>query len=130
MVTILNTDVPGGSAVGLVAMIEIVALMIGQIEQCYSDSFYDQPSSLGKGMVLQKGRPKSLYRPGSSTTVLVFEPGRMQFSSDLLRNRSRSGVDSRFSEGFGRPLIETDVRVRSTIGRRHESADDNHEDRR
>ena len=33
VVTIIDTDVPGGSGVGLVAMIEIVALMIGQVVQ-------------------------------------------------------------------------------------------------
>ena len=44
VVTILDTDVSGGSQVGLVAMIEVVALMIGQVVQCYSDSFYDSPT--------------------------------------------------------------------------------------
>ena len=33
VVTIIDTDVPGGTGVGLVAMIEIVALMIGDIVQ-------------------------------------------------------------------------------------------------
>ena len=31
-----DTDIPGGSHVGFVAMIEVVALMIGDIVQCYS----------------------------------------------------------------------------------------------
>lgn len=116
VVTILDTDVPGGSAVGLVAMIEVVALMIGAIDQCYSETRYDHPSPLPAGMFLRKGRPKSLYRPGSSTTVVIFQAGRIAFSADLVRNLSRPGVHSRFVRGFGTPLVETDVQVRSTIG--------------
>jgi phosphatidylserine decarboxylase len=120
VVTIIDTEVPGGSRVGVVAMIEIVALMIGQIDQCYSAVAYDHPKPMQVGMMIEKGRPKSLYRPGSSTDVLLFEPGRVIFSEDLVRNRFRPGVQSRFSQGFGRPLVETDVRVRSTIGWRGE----------
>jgi phosphatidylserine decarboxylase len=115
-VTILDTDVPGGAGVGLVAMIEVVALMIGAIDQCYSEMRYDHPSPIVAGMFLRKGRPKSLYRPGSSTTIVVFQAGRIAFASDLVRNMSRADVHSRFSRGFGKPLVETDVRVRSTIG--------------
>ena len=36
VVTVVDTDVPGGTGVGLVAMIEVAALMIGDIVQCYS----------------------------------------------------------------------------------------------
>ena len=36
VVTIIDTEVPGGTGVGLVAMIEVVALMIGEVVQCYS----------------------------------------------------------------------------------------------
>ena len=116
VVTILDTDVARGSGVGLVAMIEIVALMIGDIVQCYSEEHYDDPKPVRKGMFLGKGMPKSLYRPGSSTDVLLFQAGRMRFSMDLLENMHRPGASSRFSAGFGRPLVETDLKVRSTIG--------------
>jgi phosphatidylserine decarboxylase len=116
VVTILDTDVAEGSQVGLVAMIEIVALMIGRIDQCYSESRYDRPRDISNGMFVRKGQPKSLYRPGSSTTVAVFQPGRVSFCDDLVRNLSRPGVTSRFSEGLGRALVETDVKIRSTIG--------------
>ena len=122
VVTILDTDIPGGSKIGLVSMIEIVALMIGRIEQCYSDSQYDNPRRLSKGMVLRKGQPKSLYRPGSSTTVMLFQENRIDFAPDLTGNLLRSDIASRFSQGFGRPLIETDVKVRSTIGHRSHPA--------
>jgi hypothetical protein len=38
VVSVFDTDCPGGSQVGLVAMIEVVALMIGDINLCYSRS--------------------------------------------------------------------------------------------
>jgi len=116
-VTIIDTDVPGGTRVGLIAMVEIVALMIGDVVQCYSEERYDAPRPISQGMFLQRGLPKSLYRPGSSTTVLIFQSGRAQFADDLVRNMFRSGVRSRFSQGFGRPLVETDVTARSYIAR-------------
>ena len=116
IVTILDTDVPGGSSVGLVAMVEIVALMIGRIDQCYSESRYADPHPVTPGLFLRKGQPKSVYRPGSSTTILLFQDNRLRFCDDLLRNCARLDVLSRFSIGFGRPLVETDVKARSTIG--------------
>jgi phosphatidylserine decarboxylase len=116
VVTVLDTDVDGGTGAGLVAMIEVVALMIGDIVQCYSDERYDDPRPVRKGMFLKRGRPKSLYRPGSSTDVLLFQPHRVRFSMDLLENMRRQDISSRFSQGFGMPLVETDLGVRSTIG--------------
>ena len=118
VVTIIDTDVPGGTGVGLVAMVEVVALMIGDIVQAYSSQGYDTPRRLETGMFLEKGRPKSLYRPGSSTDILIFQPGRIRFADDLLNNMRRTDVSSRFSIGFGKPLVETDIRVRSLLGRR------------
>jgi len=118
IVTVIDTDVDGGSGVGLVAMIEVVALMIGGITQCYSRDRYDLPRMIEKGMFLEKGCPKSLYHPGSSTDILIFEKGRIRFSEDLVNNRFRPGIISRFSIGFGQPLVETDVRVRSEIASR------------
>ena len=117
VVTVIQTDVPGGTGIGLVAMIEVVALMIGEIVQCYSTERYDAPQPVVPGLRLHAGAAKSLYRPGSSTTVLIFEPGRVAFADDLVANRSRGDVDSRFSAGFGTPLVETDVKVRSLIAR-------------
>lgn len=117
VVTIINTDVPGGTAVGLVAMIEVVALMIGDIVQAYSTEGYDAPQRLERGMFLHKGQPKSLYRPGSSTDLLIFQKGRMDFAADILDNMARTGVASRFTRGFQKPLVETDIRVRSLLGR-------------
>ena len=115
VVTIIDTDVPGGTHVGLVAMVEVVALMIGDIVQAYSTEGYYHAQLVLPGMFLQKGEPKSLYRPGSSTDVLIFQPGRVRFAEDLVSNMLKSQVQSRFSLGFGRPLVETDVKVRSLI---------------
>ncbi len=115
IVTIIDTDVPSGSQVGYVAMIEIVALMIGDIVQAYSEERYDRPRHVEPGMFVRRGCPKSLFRPGSSTVILLFEPGRVCFSSDLAENSRRRDVRSRFSGLCGRSRVETDVRVRSEI---------------
>ncbi len=117
VVTVIDTDIPGGSNVGLVAMIEIVALMVGDIVQCYSATKYEDPQLILPGMFVERGCPKSLFRPGSSTTVLLFQRNRVDFSPDLIRNLYRTDIESRYSEGLGRPLVETDVQVRSTIGK-------------
>jgi phosphatidylserine decarboxylase len=97
-------------------MVEVVALMIGQVRQCYSASRYDDPQPVSPGLWLEKGQPKSLFRPGSSTVVLLFQPGRICFDDDLLRNLHTPGVSTRFAQGLGRPLVETEVVVRSRIG--------------
>ena len=116
VITIIDTDVPGGSNVGLVAMVEIVALMIGDIEQCYSDKEYLNPIKVEPGLLLKKGQPKSLYHPGSSTDVLIFQPNRMQFDDQLIENLTHTDANNRFTKAFNQPLIETDVAVRSSIG--------------
>ncbi len=115
VVTVIDTDVPGGTGVGLVAMIEVVALMIGEVVQCYSRERYADPSVVFPGQWLERGQPKSLYRPGSSTDVLLFQPGRVRFADDLVANQRHPNARSRFSLAFEFPLVETDVRVRSPI---------------
>lgn len=115
VVTVIDTDVEGGTEIGLVAMIEIVALMIGDIIQCYSEYGYDNPSKIRPGMFLKRGRPKSLFRPGSSVDVLIFQKNRISFSKDILRNMRHPTACSRLASGFGKPLIETEVAVRSEV---------------
>lgn len=115
VVTIIDTDCEGGSQVGLAAMVEVVALMIGEIVQCYSSEAYNNPCQLEIGMMVQKGQPKSLYRPGSSTDILLFQRGKVLFYPDLLANRKTTAVHSRFSTGFSTPMVETEVAVRSSI---------------
>jgi phosphatidylserine decarboxylase len=118
VVTIIDTDVPGGTGIGLVAMIEIVAMMIGDIVQCYSSHAYDHPTDIRTEMFLEKGCPKSLYRPGSSVDVLIFQKNRVVFSPDILANMQRRDAVSRYTAHFRHPLVETDVKVRSEIGRK------------
>ena len=96
-------------------MIEVVALMVGRIEQRYSEHRYENQRPVMKGMVLQRGAPKALFRPGSSTVVLLFQPNRVRFAQDLLENQHRSGIQNRFSLTLGEPLTETDVAVRSLL---------------
>jgi phosphatidylserine decarboxylase len=122
VVTIIDTDVPGGTEVGLVAMIEVVALMIGDVYQAYSREAYNGPQDIYKGLFLRKGQPKSLYRPGSSTDILVFQEGRIDFAADILDNMGKVNVSSRFTKGFGKPLVETDIKVRSLLGMARKSS--------
>jgi phosphatidylserine decarboxylase len=68
-------------------------------------------------MFLRRGCPKSLYLPGSSTDILIFQKDRILFSDDLVCNLRRGDIRSRFSWAFGQPLAETDVKVRSLIAR-------------
>lgn len=117
-VTIIDTDVPGGSGVGLVAMVEVAALMIGDIVQCSSVEKYRAPTGMSPGLFLRRGSPKSRYRPGGSTDVLLFERGRIRMNADLVRAQQRRDVHSRLSAAFGAPLAESEVRVRSTIAER------------
>jgi phosphatidylserine decarboxylase len=89
--------------------------MVGQIEQRYSEHRYDSPRTVERGMFLKAGAPKALFRPGSSTVVLLFEAGRIRFAKDLLENQRRSGVQNRFALTLGEPITETDVAVRSLL---------------
>ena len=68
VVTIINTDVDGGTGAGLVAMIEVVAMMIGDIMQCYSEEGYANPMPIGTGMFVKKGVPKSFIAPAAART--------------------------------------------------------------
>lgn len=114
VVTMIDTDCRGGTGVGLVVMVEVVALMIGDIVQAYSEQGYDRPRPVSPGMFLKRGQPKSLFRPGSSTVVLLFEKDRVAFHDDILRNLTCQ-AQSRYALGLGRALVETEVSVRSGI---------------
>ena len=56
-----------------------------------------------------------LFQPGSSTVVVLFEPGRVRLADDLVANRAHPTARSIFSDAFGEPLVETDVEVRSLL---------------
>lgn len=122
VVTIVDTDVAGGSRVGLVAIVEVVALMVGKIVQCYSREKYSAPRELSPGLFLTRGQPKSMFRPGSSSVICFFQANRVAFWDDLLSNRFRRDVSSRWSVGLRRPIVETDVAVRSPLARRKSTA--------
>ncbi len=98
-------------------MVEVAALMIGNIVQRYSQERYDDPLPLTRGMFVRRGQPKSLFRPGSSTVVLIFQPGRVVFSPDLILNQHSRLAQNRFSENRKIPLVETEVKARSPIAR-------------
>lgn len=115
VVTVLDTDCDSGAKIGYVAMIEVVALMVGQIEQRYSEERYDNPRAIETGTFLRKGAPKALFRPGSSTVVLLFQADRIRFAQDLVRNQQKPEVRSRYTAEFGQPVVETDVKVRSLL---------------
>jgi len=117
VVTVIDTDVPGGTGAGLVAMIEIAALMVGGIEQAYSDERYEDPQPVVPGLFVRRGQPKSLFRPGGSTVVLLFQADRVRFDDDLVLNGRNRDVRSRFTSGFVSPMVETDIAVRSSLGR-------------
>jgi phosphatidylserine decarboxylase len=121
-VTVIDTDVEGGSQVGRVMMIELVALMIGEILQCYSEQRYDRPQPIEPGMFVKRGSPKSLFRPGSSVDILIFEPRRVAFCPDILENLHRRDAVSRYTNRFQKPLVETDVKVRSAVAEASETA--------
>lgn len=114
-VTVIDTDVEDGSGVGLVAMIEVAALMIGEIVQAYSHWRYDDPQAMRPGMFIRKGQPKSLFRPGSSTVALLFQTGKIGFARDIASNQRRPEAASRYSILLGAPIVETGVAVRSLI---------------
>ena len=114
-VSIIDTDVAGGSSAGLVAMIEVTALMIGEIEQCYCADGYGAATTPMLGMPMTRGAVKSLFRPGSSTVILLFERNHIRFDSDLVTNSVRRDVVTRYAGAFGKPFVETEVRARSAI---------------
>lgn len=117
-VTVFDTASTDGTGVGRVAMIEVAALMIGVIEPAYSDIRYEAPRALKPGDRVARGQPKSLYRPGGSVDILLFERGRIAFDEDLRAYARRPDVASRFTAAWGRPVVEIDVRVRERIARR------------
>ena len=118
VVTIIETDVDGGTCIGKVAMIEVAALMIGDIIQCYCEKEYDNPSALESGMFIKKGQPKSQYRPGSSTDILIFQKNKIKFNDDIISNMKNKTISSRYTLGFNEGCAETEITVRSTIAKR------------
>lgn len=63
---------------GALLYVEIGATAVGSVEQTFS---FDQD--------VQKGQEKGFFSFGGSCIVLLFEPGRIQFDTDLVRNSER-----------------------------------------
>ena len=72
-VTELETD-----SFGRVLLLEIGATCVGSIVQTYA-----------AGKPISKGNEKGYFRFGGSSTITVFEPGRIQFDADLIENSSQ-----------------------------------------
>ena len=83
-------------------MIEVVALMIGQIEQRYSEHRYENPAIDREGHVAASGRAQGSV-PSRAAVPLscLFQRDRIRFACDLVENQQRCGVQSRFSLTLG-----------------------------
>jgi phosphatidylserine decarboxylase len=71
-------------------------------------------------MFIEKSGPEKLVSTGRQRPCYIFQKERIEFAGDLIRNLTRTDAVTRYSEGLGRSLVETDVKVRSTIGYRKE----------
>ncbi len=117
-VTIIDTDVKGGSKIGLVAFIEVVAMMVGIVKQAYSEYRYDNPIDVKPGLFIKKGLPKSYYKPGSSTNIVLFQPNKICFDNDLIDFSKRHNVNSRYTIGFKKTINEIKIKVRERFAER------------
>ena len=85
VVTIIDTDVPGGTGAGLVAMIEVVALMIGRVDQRYSRVEYENPQAVAIGMCAHRGCPRVSMSPGAARTCCCSNPVACDSTASSLR---------------------------------------------
>jgi phosphatidylserine decarboxylase len=113
--TVYDTDVENGSGVGRVAQVDVAAMMIGQMQSCFSTDCYENPRQMVVGDFVPRGVPVSLFRPGSSTSIVLWDGSRTAVSRELIANSKRSDLRSRFSDWLGQPWVETQVAVRQAI---------------
>jgi len=115
-VTLIDTDIEGGTAVGIVAVIEVGAQVIGKIVSAASEIGYEKPCPVIPGMFVHKGMPKGYFEPGSSTVVILMQQERAEFLPDLLQFQSRTDTSTIYSAtAFGKSMTEVRVQVRDTI---------------
>lgn len=114
-VTEIDTDVYHGSRVGTVVLVNVGAMMIGRIEDASSADRYDDPQPVRTGLFVHRGQPFALFRPGSSTSIVLWRQDRAQLAAALTHNSVRTDVRSRFSDWLLSPWVETALQVRSTI---------------
>jgi phosphatidylserine decarboxylase len=120
VVTVYDTDVALGTQVGIVAQVDVAAMMIGQIESRYSENRYAAPRALRVGDFVPRGAPVSMFRPGSSTSIVMWDGRRAALSRELIANSSRADLRSRFSDWLQKPWAETQVSVRQAISEANE----------
>ncbi|MCC6159497.1 MAG: phosphatidylserine decarboxylase [Deltaproteobacteria bacterium] len=118
-VAIIDTDIEGGTGIGLVAVIPVAAQVIGKIVWASSERGYDEPKVVAPGLFVQRGRPMGFFAPGSSTVVALFQPGRILSDSDLTALMARDDVPTLYTEDvFGRRAAEVAVRVNESFATR------------
>jgi len=66
-------------SLGTVLLMEIGATCVGSICQTFR-----------AGSLVEKGSEKGYFRFGGSSTITIFEPGRIEFDQDLLENSVRN----------------------------------------
>ena len=98
VVTIIDTDVAGGTGIGLVAMVEVVALMIGDIVQCYSAKLTPSPNR-GPGHAPGTGLPQE---PLPSGQLHRYSPFREETRSSLPKICAQPGAPRRDQPVFRR----------------------------
>ena len=87
--TILETE-----SLGRVLLLEIGATCVGSICQSYAEN-----------SVVAKGDEKGYFRFGGSSTITIFEPGRVTFDDDLLENSAQHReLYARVGDHLGRIL--------------------------
>ncbi|MCL4234420.1 MAG: phosphatidylserine decarboxylase, partial [Deltaproteobacteria bacterium] len=118
-IAILDTDIEGGTGVGLVAVIPVAAQVIGKIVWAASERGYDDPKAVASGLFVHRGRPMGYFAPGSSTVVALFQPGRILVDSDLTTLLAREDVPTLYTgDVFGRRAAEVAVRVNESFATR------------
>lgn len=116
-VMIIDSDAPGGSGLGRVALIAVAAQVIGGIAMSYRDPAYENPRAPRAGLFVKRGRPLGFFYPGSSTVVLLFQKGRVDPAPDLVQPGGGT-LSHRDRELFGNATPEVALRVRDVIAYR------------
>jgi len=92
-VTVINTP-----DIGQVAMLEIGATCVGSIHQTY------QRGSSGEYHV-KKGEEKGYFSFGGSSTITLFEPGKIELSKDLLEHTAnQTELYARMGDSMGKRI--------------------------
>ena len=73
ILTVLETE-----TLGTVLLMEIGATCVGAVSQTYAE-----------GQPVEKGAEKGYFRFGGSSTITLFEPGRVRFADDLLEHSAQ-----------------------------------------